>query len=143
VVQPRFDVVPIQRAGEEHRVRAEPGEPHVARWLHVDAVERGGEVVSAMPGPDLAERLREDHRRLPGRAEHGHRVADLLDLCEPDPAATHAREEAEHAVVVGRAVQCIDHVANRRLTAVDRLRDRVLRDVLGEVLLEVQLQDQP
>jgi hypothetical protein len=57
-----------------------PRETDVSRRLEVNLVESGGQIVGAVSGAELTERLRPSGRRLSARAESSDGVSDLLDL---------------------------------------------------------------
>ena len=59
------------------------GQPDIARGLQVDVVEGGGEIVRAVSGAELAERLRPGDRGLARREREGEVPPQVVDLGVP------------------------------------------------------------
>ncbi len=135
----RFDFQFFQRPGDERRFVHQAVEADVPRRLQVDAVEGGGQVVRAVPRTDLAEGFRPGYRRLAGLLENLHRVPDLLDLGQAEPAVADLGHQSHHAVVFRRPFQAVHHIPNTDGAGKHGGSDGIVGNVLHQAFLKVEL----
>ena len=119
----------LQRAVQEDLLDGDAGEAERARGLQVDPVEPGGQEVGHVAADEVAERLRPGDRELSRPAELEHRVAQFLDLGEPDPRPADLDHQRAHPVIGRRPLQPVEQVGQPRAAYREKRGHRVLRAV--------------
>jgi hypothetical protein len=137
MLEARRDAQHVERAAKERHLDAHADEPDLADRLQPDLVERGGEIITAHAGADLAEAVGIGQCEFALGAELRQRVAQLLRLRGAEPAVADAREDALDAAIALRALDAVEHVAQGRLLAEEDALDAVVgasfRQRLGEI----------
>ena len=141
LADPRLQADLVEGAAQEHRFVVQPGQADVARRLHVHLVERGRQVVAAVAGTELTERLCKSDRGFARLAELLDRVPDLLDLRHRHRLAADLGENADHTAVVGPALERVDDVAELKRTGEHDLGHRVVGDRFDHPAFEIEFED--
>jgi len=141
VVHLRHHAELVERPLEERVLVDDPGQPDVAGRLEPDLVERGRQVVAAVAGTHLAERLRVGDGELPRLAEGPDGVPQILGHRKAMAAGAHLGDEARDPVIGGGALEGLDVAQHRRRFAQHERGKRVIGDSLDELGLQVDLED--
>src|SRR5205807_2377401 len=126
---------------QNRRFRAQTREPDRAQGLQPDLVKRGGEIIGPRAAAEFAKALGEGDRELAAGAERLDRVAQLLDLGEPERITVDMGIEAPHSRIFGGALDRIEKAAHRLFAAGEQLAHLVLARTFDEVAAELGGQD--
>ena len=141
MLETRLDADPVEQAPQKRRFRAQTREPDRAQGLQPDLVKRGGEIIGPRAAAEFAEALGEGDRELAAGAERLDRVAQLLDLGEPERITVDMGIEAADARIFGGALDRIEKAAHRLFAAGEQLAHLVLAWAFEEVAAELGGQD--
>ena len=141
--KPGFDAELVQGASHERAFVGQTSEAQITGGLQVDLFEGAGQVVGSRPRTEFSEGLRKGDSEFSGCDEIGDGIADFLNSRQPHWSGADLGNQPDDALIPGGAVQGVGDIAQGEwfLRQKERLRDRILGQVLEQPSFEVDFKD--